>query len=80
MTANEAPGGVKMVRVPDDRDGQRIDNFLLNQLKGAPRSLIYKIVRSGQVRINGKRAKPDSRVAGGDEIRIPPVVLGEPGR
>ena len=79
MAANEAPGGVKMVRVPEDRDGQRIDNFLLNQLKGAPRSLIYKIVRSGQVRINGKRAKPDSRVAGGDEIRIPPVVLGEPG-
>jgi 23S rRNA pseudouridine955/2504/2580 synthase len=79
VTANEAPGGVKMVRVPEDRDGQRIDNFLLNQLKGAPRSLIYKIVRSGQVRINGKRAKPDSRVAGGDEIRIPPVVLGEPG-
>src|SRR4249919_3361337 len=68
-----------MVRVPEERDGQRIDNFLLNQLKGAPRSLIYKIVRSGQVRINGKRAKPDSRVAGGDEIRIPPVVLGEPG-
>src|SRR6188474_3295648 len=74
-TAKEAPGGVKMVRVPEDRDGQRIDNFLLNQLKGAPRSLIYKIVRSGQVRINGKRAKPDSRVAGGDEIRIPPVKL-----
>jgi 23S rRNA pseudouridine955/2504/2580 synthase len=75
VTANEAPGGVKMVRVPEDRDGQRIDNFLLNQLKGAPRSLVYKLVRSGQVRINGKRAKPDSRVAGGDEIRIPPVKL-----
>jgi 23S rRNA pseudouridine955/2504/2580 synthase len=70
---------VKLVRVPEDRDGQRIDNFLMNQLKGAPKSLVYKIVRSGQVRINGKRAKPDSRVAGGDEIRIPPVVLGEPG-
>jgi 23S rRNA pseudouridine955/2504/2580 synthase len=70
---------VKLVRVPDERDGQRIDNFLMNQLKGAPKSLVYKLVRSGQVRINGKRAKPDSRVAGGDEIRIPPVVLGEPG-
>jgi len=80
VPANEAPsGGVKLVRVPEDRDGQRIDNFLMNQLKGAPKSLVYKIVRSGQVRINGKRAKPDSRVAGGDEIRIPPVVLGEPG-
>ena len=80
MPSNEATsGGVKLVRVPEDRDGQRIDNFLMNQLKGAPKSLVYKIVRSGQVRINGKRAKPDSRVAGGDEIRIPPVVLGEPG-
>jgi 23S rRNA pseudouridine955/2504/2580 synthase len=80
VPSNEAPtGGVKLVRVPEERDGQRIDNFLMNQLKGAPKSLVYKIVRSGQVRINGKRAKPDSRVAGGDEIRIPPVVLGEPG-
>jgi 23S rRNA pseudouridine955/2504/2580 synthase len=79
VAANEVTGGVKQVRVPEERDGQRLDNFLLNQLKGAPRSLIYKIVRSGQVRINGKRAKPDSRVSGGDEIRIPPVVLGEPG-
>jgi 23S rRNA pseudouridine955/2504/2580 synthase len=80
VPSNEAPtGGVKLVRVPEERDGQRIDNFLMNQLKGAPKSLVYKIVRSGQVRINGKRAKPDSRVAGGDEIRIPPVVLGEAG-
>jgi len=75
----EVSGGVKQVRVPEDRDGQRLDNFLLGQLKGAPRSLIYKLVRSGQVRINGKRAKPDSRVSGGDEIRIPPVRLEAPG-
>ena len=71
--------GVRTVVVAEDRDGQRLDNFLLGQLKGAPRSLVYKLVRSGQVRINGKRAKADSRVAGGDEIRIPPVRLGEPG-
>jgi 23S rRNA pseudouridine955/2504/2580 synthase len=84
MAANESglpspTGGVKQVKVPQDRDGQRLDNFLLGQLKGAPRSLIYKIVRSGQVRINGKRAKPDSRLAGGDEVRIPPVRLEVPG-
>jgi 23S rRNA pseudouridine955/2504/2580 synthase len=79
VAANEVTGGVKLVRVSEERDGQRLDNFLLGQLKGAPRSIIYKIVRSGQVRINGKRAKPDSRVASGDEIRIPPVVRGEPG-
>ena len=59
MAAIEVSGGVKQVLVPEDRDGQRLDNFLLGQLKGAPRSLIYKLVRSGQVRINGKRAKPD---------------------
>jgi 23S rRNA pseudouridine955/2504/2580 synthase len=75
-----APGsGVRSVTVPDDRDGQRLDNFLLGQLKGAPRSLIYKLVRSGQVRINGKRAKPDSRLDGGDIVRIPPITLAEPG-
>jgi 23S rRNA pseudouridine955/2504/2580 synthase len=68
-----------MVKVPEDRDGQRLDNFLLLQLKGAPRSLVYKLVRSGQVRINGKRAKADSRLAGGDEVRIPPVKLNEAG-
>ena len=74
---DEVSGGVKLVKVAEDREGQRLDNFLLGQLKGAPRSLIYKIIRGGQVRINGKRAKPDSRVAGGDEIRIPPVKLEE---
>jgi 23S rRNA pseudouridine955/2504/2580 synthase len=76
--APEISGGVRTVTVADDRDGQRLDNFLLGQLKGAPRSLVYKLVRSGQVRINGKRAKADSRIEGGDEVRIPPVRLGEP--
>ena len=67
------------MRVPEDRDGQRLDNFLLGQLKGAPRSLVYKLVRSGQVRVNGGRAKADRRLEGGDEVRIPPVRLAEPG-
>ena len=70
---------VRLVRVPEDRAGQRLDNFLLGQLKGAPKSLIYKIVRSGQVRVNGGRAKPETRLEGGDEVRIPPVRLGETG-
>ena len=68
-----------MVRVPEDRAGQRLDNFLLGQLKGAPKSLIYKIVRSGQVRVNGGRAKAETRLEGGDEVRIPPVRLAEAG-
>src|SRR5690606_1796164 len=74
-----AGGGVRLVRVPDDRAGQRLDNFLLGQLKGAPRSLVYKIVRSGQVRVNGGRAKAETRLEGGDEVRIPPVRLTQPG-
>ena len=60
---------------PDDREGQRLDNFLLGQLKGAPRSLVYKLVRSGQVRVNGGRAKAERKLAAGDEVRIPPVRL-----
>ncbi len=70
-------GGVRLVRVPDDREGQRLDNFLAGQLKGVPKSLIYRILRTGQVRVNGKRAKPDNRVAAGDEVRIPPVRTAE---
>ncbi len=70
---------VRTVRVPDDRAGQRLDNFLLGQLKGAPRSLVYKLVRSGQVRVNGGRAKAERKLEPGDEIRIPPVRLSEVG-
>ncbi len=82
MSHSEPPqraGGARTVRVPDDRDGQRLDNFLLGQLKGAPRSLVYKLVRSGQVRVNGGRAKAERKLAGGDEVRIPPVRLDEAG-
>jgi 23S rRNA pseudouridine955/2504/2580 synthase len=77
---HDAPrGGVRIVRVAEDRAGQRLDNFLLGQLKGAPKSLIYKIVRSGQVRVNGGRARAETRLEGGDEVRIPPVRLAEAG-
>ncbi|HEY1069061.1 RluA family pseudouridine synthase [Thermomonas sp.] len=71
-------GGAHTVRVPEDRAGQRLDNFLLGQLKGAPRSLIYKLVRSGQVRINGGRAKAERKLEAGDEVRIPPVRIESP--
>ena len=82
MSQSETPGvsaGARTVRVPDDREGQRLDNFLLGLLKGAPRSLIYKLVRSGQVRVNGGRAKAERKLELGDEIRIPPVRLSEVG-
>jgi len=85
MTAKDTPNppsdkpSVRMITVPEDRAGQRLDNFLLGQLKGAPRSLIYKIVRSGQVRVNGGRAKAERKLEPGDEVRVPPVRLAEEG-
>ncbi len=69
---------VHLVAVPEDRDGQRLDNFLAGRLKGVPRSLIYRICRTGEVRVNGRRAKPDQRLVAGDEVRIPPVRTAEP--
>jgi len=77
--AAEAMTSVRIITVPADRAGQRLDNFLLGQLKGAPRSLIYKLVRSGQVRINGGRAKAERKLEPGDEVRVPPVRLTEEG-
>ena len=80
MTDPEAPrAGARTVKVPDDRDGQRLDNFLLGQLKGAPRSLVYKLVRSGQVRVNGGRAKAERKLEAGDEVRVPPLRVAEEG-
>jgi len=75
--AHEPTGGVRMVSVSEDRAGQRLDNFLLGLLKGAPRSIIYRILRTGQVRVNGGRAKPETRLQSGDQIRVPPVRLPE---
>lgn len=66
---------VSFISVNQHSDGQRLDNFLLGHLKGAPKSLIYRIIRSGEVRINKKRAKPSSRLVVEDTIRIPPIKL-----
>lgn len=66
---------VRLVIVTEADDGQRLDNFLAKSLKGAPRSHIQRIIRSGEVRINGGRATFDSRVALGQTVRIPPVRL-----
>ena len=61
--------------VSADEAGQRIDNFLLARLKGAPRSLVYKVPRKGEVRVNKGRVKPTYRLVAGDRVRIPPVRL-----
>ncbi len=60
-------------QIGEDSGGQRIDNYLVKLLKGVPKSHIYRILRSGEVRVNGGRAKADYRVKTGDELRIPPV-------
>jgi 23S rRNA pseudouridine955/2504/2580 synthase len=69
--------GVKLVEIGADQAGQRIDNYLLNQLKGAPRSLIYRILRKGEVRVNKGRIQPQYKLQAGDQVRIPPVRLSE---
>ena len=62
-----------MVEITGDQAGQRLDNFLLTQLKGVPKSHIYRLLRSGQVRVNKGRKKPGYRIEPGDSIRIPPL-------
>jgi 23S rRNA pseudouridine955/2504/2580 synthase len=74
---NKVTSSVSYVEVSRDRDGQRLDNFLSARLKGLPRSVIYRIIRTGQVRVNGGRAKPATRLATGDSVRIPPASIRE---
>lgn len=69
---------VQLVTVDDNHDGQRIDNFLFGQLKGVPRTLVYRILRKGEVRVNKGRAKPEHKLAAGDVVRIPPLHIPEP--
>lgn len=68
---------VKTVLVDEDSAGQRLDNFLMRQLKGVPKTHVYRIIRSGEVRVNKGRAAADSRVQAGDVVRLPPVRISE---
>lgn len=68
---------VKLVTVDEESAGQRLDNFLMRQLKGVPKTHIYRIIRSGEVRINKGRASADTRVEAGDVVRVPPVRVSE---
>lgn len=80
-------GRLRRTQVPDvppdnrliiaDRDeGRRIDNYLMRVLKDVPRAHIYKMLRSGQIRVNGGRARPERRLGTGDEVRLPPGIAG----
>ena len=64
---------VEHLTVGSAHDGQRLDNYLQGRMRAVPRSLIHRIVRTGQVRVNGGRAKPDQRIVAGDVVRIPPL-------
>lgn len=65
------------VLVASDDGGQRLDNYLLRVCKGVPKSHIYRIIRSGEVRVNGRRAAVSQRLSPGDEIRVPPLRVAQ---
>jgi 23S rRNA pseudouridine955/2504/2580 synthase len=72
-TQPEPAPKVREAVVTESADGQRLDNFLLGQWRGVPRSHVYRVLRKGEVRVNGKRAKPAQRLAAGDRVRLPPM-------
>ena len=76
IPASTAPQS-KTVLVDEDFAGQRLDNFLMRELKGVPKTHIYRIIRSGEVRVNKGRASADTRLATGDLVRLPPIRQSE---
>ena len=75
--AVEVPAAVQRLTIDEGSVGQRLDNFLIKVLKGAPKTLVYRIIRSGEVRVNKGRAAADTRLEMGDEVRVPPLRLTE---
>lgn len=71
------PQAVRHLRVDEESAGQRLDNYLFRELKGVPKTHIYRIIRSGEVRRNKGRISADDRVQAGDVLRIPPIRLSE---
>lgn len=67
----------RLIEVDAEAAGQRIDNFLFSRLKGVPKSHVYRILRTGQVRINGGRSKAQHRLSAGDVVRVPPVRVAQ---
>ena len=77
MTTQEIAVKVQFVTIDEDNEGQRIDNFLVTKLKGVPKSMIYRIIRKGEVRVNKKRIKPEYKLQIGDMVRVPPVRVSQ---
>jgi 23S rRNA pseudouridine955/2504/2580 synthase len=72
----EPPAKVQQLEVGERGEGQRLDNFLARFLKDVPKTHIFRVIRKGEVRVNGKRAKPDQRLLASDIVRVPPVRVG----
>jgi 23S rRNA pseudouridine955/2504/2580 synthase len=72
-----APPQVRQVEVGERGAGQRLDNFLGRILTDVPRSHVFRVIRKGEVRVNGKRAKPETRLQASDIVRVPPVRVGD---
>ncbi len=73
-----AAGQVSMIEIDEEWAGQRIDNFLMRICKGVPKSHVYRILRSGEVRVNKGRVGADYRLVAGDQVRVPPVRTAAP--
>jgi len=73
-----SPPRARLLEVGADHAGQRIDNYLLRLLKGVPKSLVYRLLRKGEVRVNSGRIRPDYRLQHGDRVRLPPLRLPAP--
>lgn len=71
----ERSSAVRMVPVDERSVGQRLDNFLARECRGVPRSHLHRVIRDGQVRVNGRRARSDTRLEAGDTVRIPPLRI-----
>ena len=76
-TAAASPPAARLLEVDADSAGQRLDNFLIRHLKGVPKTHVYRIIRSGEVRINKGRVGADTRVVEGDMVRLPPVRISD---
>lgn len=78
MSVTDPAASVRLLSVDENSAGQRLDNFLIRELKGVPKTHVYRIIRSGEVRRNKGRVSADDRVALGDVIRVPPLRMAEP--
>ncbi len=76
-TSPQPPPAVQRVLIDEASEGQRLDNFLVKFLKGVPKTHVYRVIRSGEVRVNKGRAAVDTRLALGDEVRVPPVRVAD---